>query len=68
MKDKPKSIGKVSACSRHRVYVKECPRCNIECRGEEHTDKERNRTVFVPVQRVRITQKPYVKKGERNGN
>jgi hypothetical protein len=57
MKYKPKSIGKVSACSRHKVYVKECPRCNIECRGEEHIDHTRQRRVLVPVQRVKPVYK-----------
>ena len=66
MREKPENLGKVSACNRHKTYVQECPRCNIECRAEEHKDNDRKRSVLVPVQRVRITQKPYIKKGDRH--
>lgn len=43
---------KVRACARHKMYVAECPACNIEHRAEKHTDHARKKHVLVPVYRV----------------
>lgn len=54
-KVKPENIGKVSACRRHKTFVAECHRCNIEAHGEKHTDNARKRHVIVPIQRKVLT-------------
>lgn len=66
MKQKPEDLGKVRVCSRHAVPVKECPRCNIECRAERHIGGNRG-PVDVPVYRKRIayTGKIYKKGGDK---